>query len=61
MTLKLDGWIRKTTGHLIYAKSSFVHCFKAIGEFKLELQYGNAHFGFCPVWPWHLTDDLEKQ
>ena len=40
--------------------------FKSIGEFKLELQSGNAQFGsksavFCPVWPWNLTDDLEKQ
>ena len=44
--------------------SSFVHHFKAIGEFKLELQSGNAQFGsklvifFAPVtskfdrWPW---------
>ena len=28
----------KTTGHLSYATSSFVHHFTAIGEFKLELQ-----------------------
>ena len=40
--------------------------FQAIGEFKLELQSGNAQFGsksaiYCPVWPWNLTDDLEKQ
>ena len=45
--------------------SSFVHYFKAICDFKLELQSGNAQFGsklaiFCPVWPWNLTDDLEK-
>ena len=31
-----------------------------------ESQSGNAPFGsklviFCPVWPWNLTDDLEKQ
>ena len=47
-------------------KSSFGHHFKSIGEFKLELQSGNVQFGstsaiFCPVWPWNLTDDLEKQ
>ena len=34
--------------------------------FKLELQSGNAQFGsnstiFRAVWPWNLTDDLEKQ
>ena len=32
----------KTIGHLFYATSSFVHHFVAIGEFKLELQSGNA-------------------
>ena len=34
-----------TIGHLFYATSSFVHHFVAIGEFKLELQSGNAQFG----------------
>ena len=35
----------KTIGHLFNAASSFVHHFVAIGEFKLELQSGNAQFG----------------
>ena len=40
--------------------------FIAIGPFKLELPSGNAKFRsksaiFCTVWPWNLTDDLEKQ
>ena len=52
VTLKFDGWPRKTIGHLSYAASSFVHLFIAIGEFKLELQSGNAQFRskliFCP-------------
>ena len=53
-------------GHLSYAASSFVHRFMAIGEFKLELQSGHAQFRskltiFLAVWPWNLTDDLEKQ
>ena len=66
VTLKFYGWSWKTIGHLFYATSSFVHHFKAIGEFKLELQSGNTQFGlklaiFCPVWPWNLTDNLEKQ
>ena len=66
VTLKFDGWHRKTIGHLFYAMLSHVHHFKAIGEFKLKLQSGNAQFGsksviFYPVWPWNLTDDLEKQ
>ena len=35
----------KTIGHLFYTTSSFVHHFKTIGEFKLELQSGNSQFG----------------
>ena len=40
--------------------------FVAIGEFKLELQSGDAQFGskstiFLAVWPWNFTDNLEKQ
>ena len=45
VTLKFDGWPWKTIGHLSYAASSFVHHFIDIGEFKLELQSGNAQFG----------------
>ena len=56
----------KTTGHLFYATSSLVHHFLAIGEFKLELQSGNAQSGskstiFLAMWPWNLMDNLEKQ
>ena len=45
--------------------SSFVHCFKALGEFKLKLQSRNTQFGskstiFWLMWPWNLTDDLDK-
>ena len=65
VTLKFDGWPWKTTGHLFYATLSFMHHFKAISEFKLELQSGNAQFGsksaiFYPMWPWNLMDHLEK-
>ena len=61
----LNGWPWQTIGHLSYATSSFVQHFIAIGEFKLELQSGNAQFGsnstiFRAMWPWNLTDDLEK-
>ena len=107
-------------GHPFYTTLSFVQQhFKPMGEFKLELQSGNAQFGsksvifvpcdleiwwmtlknnrvpllyhvklctsfqshhwiqtgvtvrkrpirvkignFCPLWPWNLMDDLEKQ
>ena len=64
-TLKFDGWPCKTIGHLFYATSSFVYHFVPIGDFKFELQSGNAQFGsnatiFLAVWPWNLTDDLEQ-
>ena len=45
VTLQFDVWPWKTIGHLFYATSSFVHHFVAIGDFKLELQSGNAQFG----------------
>ena len=65
VTSKFCGWPWKTIEQLFYATSSFVHHFVAIGEFKLELHPGNAQFGsnsiFRAVWPWNLTDDLEKQ
>ena len=55
VTLKFNGWPWKTIGILFYVTVSFVHHFKAIGEFKLKLQSGNAQFRpkwaiFCPVW-----------
>ena len=66
VTLKFDGWPCKTIVHIFYATSSFVYHFVPIGDFKFELQSGNAQFGsnatiFWAVWPWNLTDDLEKQ
>ena len=66
VTSKVYRWPWKSTGHLPYAASSFAHKFIAIGKFKLELQSGNGQFGskstiFLTVWPWNLTDDLEKQ
>ena len=65
VTLKFDGRPWETTGHISYATLSFVHHFKAIGEFKLELQARNARFRsksaiFCPMWPWNLMNDLGK-
>ena len=64
VTLKFDGWPWETIGDFFCITSSFVHHFNAMGEFKLELQSGNAQFGskpaiFCP-WPcdleiWRMT------
>ena len=65
-TSHIAAWSKlKTIGNLFYCTSSFVQHFVAIGEFKLELQAGNAQSGsnstLCrAVWPWDLTDDLEK-
>ena len=66
VTLIFDRWPWKAIGLLFNATSSFVHHFVAIGEFKLELQSGNAQFWskstiFWAVWSWNLTEDLEKQ
>ena len=66
VTLQFHVWPWKTIGHLFYATSCSMHHFIANGEFKLELQSGNAQFGskssiFLAVWPCNLTYDLEKQ
>ena len=70
MTWKFDGRPKKTIEHLLYTMSSSVHHFKATGEFKLELQSGNAQFGsklviFCPHvtskfdrWPWKIIGHI---
>ena len=62
VTLKFNRWPWKPIGHLPYTMSSFVHNVKAIGEFKMELQSGNAKFGSIYLlsrvtlkfdgWPW---------
>ena len=66
VTLEFDGWPWKIIGHLFYDSASFVHHFVTIGEFKLELQSGNAQIGskstiFWAAWPWNLWNDLKKQ
>ena len=62
MTLKFDGWPSKTIGLLFYTTLSFVHHFKAMGEFKLELQSRNVQFGsklaifvLCDLEIWWMT------
>ena len=62
VTLQFDVWPWKTIGHLFYATSSFVHHFVAIGDFKLELQSGNANLGQiqrflepCDLAIWRMT------
>ena len=63
VTLELHLWLWKTIEHLFHATSSFVHHFVAIGEFKLELQSGNAQFGsnstiFRAMRPWKTIGHL---
>ena len=55
MALKFDEWPRKTIRHLFYTTSNFVHHFKTIGVFKLELQSGNAQFVPCDLKIWWMT------
>ena len=57
VTLKFDGWPRKTIGLFFYTKSSFVYHFKSISGFKLELQSGNAQLG--RYWWYNVLCDLE--
>ena len=53
----------KTIGHLFCIMSSFVHRFKGIGKFKLELQSGNTQCGskseiffvLCDLEIWQMT------
>ena len=70
VTLKFDGRPWKTIGHIFCATLSFVHHFKAINEFKLELQSGNAQLRSKSViflagvtfkfdgWPWKTIGHL---
>ena len=46
VTLKFDRWPWKTIRHLFYTTLGSVHHFKAMGEFKLELQSRNSQFDF---------------
>ena len=62
VTLKFDRWPWKAIGLLFYATSTFVHHFKAICDFKLELQSGNTQFGsklaifcLCDLEIWRTT------
>ena len=59
VTLKLDGWPWKSKGRLFYATSSFVHYFVAISELQIELRSGSCYIEISPLWPWHLTSDLD--
>ena len=70
MTLKFDEWPPITIRHLFCTSSSFVLHFKSTGEFKRELQSGNAQFGSKVAiflsrvtlkfdgWPWKTIGHL---
>ena len=59
VTLKFNGWAWKTIGILFYVTLSCLHHSKAIGEFKLKLQSGNAQFrqffAPCDLKIWWIT------
>ena len=57
VTFKFLGWPWKTIGHLFCTTSSFVHHFKPVGEFNLQLQSRNAQFG--SNWRFSVLCDLE--
>ena len=62
-TSKFDEWPWNIIGYIVYAMLSFVHHFKAMGEFKQELQPGNSQFGSksaiflvpCDLEIWQMT------
>ena len=67
--LEISQMTLKKIGHLFYTTSRFEHHFIAICEFELELQSEKSQFWvkigiffkfFLALWPWKLTDNLEK-
>ena len=58
---KFDGWPWKTIGHLFYITPSFVHHFKATGDFKLTVRYRSIwvkvsnFFAPCDLKIWRMT------
>ena len=69
VSCELEIWwmTSEKTGLLLYTTSSFVQYFKAMGEFKLELQSRNTRFGSKSVtcvtlefdgWPWKTIGHL---
>ena len=66
----LEIWqmtLKNNITHFFCATSSFVHRFKAIGEFKLELQFRNASFGSkstifypCDFEIWRMTLNINR-
>ena len=62
----ISAYVYQSNPRSLLIKVLLVSQYISIGEFKLELQSGNAQSGsnstiFRAVWPWNLTDDLQKQ
>ena len=57
VTLKFDAWPWETIGHLFYTTLSFVHHFKAMGEFKPDYSSGQnqQYFVLCDLQIWRMT------
>ena len=66
VTFKFDKWPWKTKGHLFYTTSICVsfHNHQSI-QTRVTVRkcpiYSQNQRHFFPVWPWKLTNDLEKQ
>ena len=61
----MDDLTIKTIGNLFHAPSNYVCHFHSHREFEFELPSGNAEITaksevFRTVWPWKLTENLEK-
>ena len=49
-------------GNLCYKNKANLRNLKAATDSQSEnAQFGSKSSVFCPIWPWNLTDDLEKQ
>ena len=64
MTLKFDGCLEKE-GTFPVLHQALCIIWSPLVNIKQELQSRKAQFGptlaiCCPVWPWNLMDDLEK-
>ena len=62
VTWQFDGWHRKRIGYIFYTTPTFVHHFKSIGEFKLDVQSWNSQFWWklaiffpCDLEIWRMT------
>ena len=68
VTLKFDGWPWKNNRPTLLCYFKLFTLFHShrpilagVTVRKRQIRVGSKSAIFCPVWPWNLTDDLEKQ